>query len=244
MIRYILVLLLLIPSTSWGWQLIGSGVTATEDYSDIVFFWTAESTTFGDDDYSAGDNTPSANGSGLTINSTAGIIGTNGIFTTTSGGRFYSFSVGTGTSRIFPASGRMGFWLNNPNTTKVTPVYFQIDSSNRGQLDIENNDVSVYWRYNNATEGTCASNSDVISTGTHFIEFAWGSGYRQVWVDGTSVLNCSTTTTEQDFTDISFGDADAVGDTSAEYMDNIMISNDVDRDFYNDGLHELTSSPR
>ena len=240
--RYLLtaLLLLLCAVAAQAGVFVGFGQSSGDDYSDVVFFWTAESTTFGEDDYSAGDNTPTATGSGLAINSTAGIIGTNGIFTSTSGSRYYSLSVSS--NDILPSSGRMGFWLNNPNTTKVTPVYFQIDSSNKGQLDIENNDVSVYWRYQNSTEGTCASNSDVISTGEHFIEFAWSNGYREVFVDGASVLNCSTTTTEQSFTEIRFGDYDASADTSAEYMDNIIISDDKTRNLY--ALRNLTESPR
>lgn len=218
------------------------GYSAGDTYSDIVFWWTAEADTLGEDDYSAGDTTATATGSGLAINTTAAIVGSNGIYTATSGSRYYSFSVSS--NDIIPAAGRVGFWVTNPNTTKVSPIYWQnSDATSRIQLDIENNDVSFYWRDSGTGRTACTSTADVISTGTHFIEIAFDTDYREIFVDGESVLSCATTTTQQTAISwVAYGDFDPTADTSAEYMDNIMVSNSTTRDLY--ALRNLTASPR
>lgn len=204
----------------------GSGDT----YSDIVFSWTAESTTFGEDDYSAGDSTPTATGSGLGINSTAAIVGSNGIYIPTSGSRYYSFSVSS--NDIAPAAGRIGFWYTNTNTTTMTPIYWMLTTADRADLRIIDDELSFSWRDGNVSRTGCTTTTNAFPYGTHFIEIAYDTDYREIFVDGSSVLECATAISLQSPTTIHFGDYDATSDAAEKYMDHIRISNDKTRNLY------------
>lgn len=235
-------LLLASPCWAWNWPVI-TAMQSGGDYSDIVFFWTAESTTFSADDYSGGDNTPTAIGSGLEINSDAGYIGTNGVYVPTSGGRVYSFDVDG--NDIVPTSGRLGFWYySNDLSSTTTPIYWSIaDASTRMQFQISGNDISFYWRDSGAGRTACTSNTDVVAGSTwQFIELAWDVNYREAFVDGESVLECTTTTSSQSPTRFFIGDEDSTSDAEPKHLDNIMVSNDKTRDLY--ALRNFTSSPR
>jgi len=236
---------LLLPTWTFAYHPMLVGVVGkqgvSDSYTDLVFFWTAESTTFGEDDYSAGDNTPTATGSGLEINSTAGIIGTNGVYIPTSGSRYYLFDVAS--NDIIPATGRAGFWYTSTDLSTATiPIYWQLTTADRADLTITGNDVVFTWRDGNVSRTTCSTSTDVIANGEHFIEIAWDTNYREVFIDGSSVLNCTTTTTQQSPTSVRFGDNDVTADSAEKYMDNVMISNDKTRNLYS--LRNLTASPR
>lgn len=254
MILRILTAIILSCSVAMAGQGMGpgpgvKGYSAGDTYSDIVFWWTAEATTLGEDDYSAGSTTATATGSGLAINTTAAIIGTNGIYAPNTGGsRHYEFAVSS--NDILPATGRLGFWHKTVATTdNVEMVYWSTaDTTSRMQLFVSGgNDLQFLWRDGGTTRTACTTNADVLSNDTaQFIEIAWDTNYREIFVDGTSVLECTTTTAQHTgataATRVRIGNNSTTTPTQAVFLDNVAVSSDKDRSLYL--LRNLTASPR
>ena len=245
--KLILVLILvLVPGLSFAGAhsvSIVRGPVVAGDYNDIVFFWTAESTTLGADDYSAGDTTAALQSS-ASISPTAAIVGSNGVLIPTASD-FARFVVSS--NDIYPASGRIGLYVY-ANTIPVDGVGFlrwaNADATSRAVVQFTSSgDIDVYWRDSGTSRTACASTTDPIAADTaYFIEIAYDTNYREIFVDGASVANCTTTTTQQNPTVLDIGNESAVSPGDGLHIDQIMVSNDKTRNLYL--LRNLTESPR
>lgn len=244
----VLLLILLIPGLAFAGLPYVLGIAGTsaagDDYSDIVFFWRCETTTLTTGDYSAGDTTAAAS-SAIELTEAASMVGVYGISNPTSAD-YYIFDVAS--NDTVPATGRIGMWIKFPELPVDGAMLFNayIDDDDRFNLTMTSTgDLNFYWRDEGSSRTTCASTTDPISSDTaHFIEIAWDTDYREIFVDGVSVAECTTTKSNHSAlsSSLRIGNNTNITPSAAYYIDNVMISNDKTRNLYL--LRNETASPR
>lgn len=211
---------------------------AGDAYADILFFWTCESATLGDDDYSAGDTTGTLN-SAAEINATAAKVGTNGLYVPT-GSDYYSFDILS--NDIFAsAQGRIGFWWKYYITTwEDNAMLFTVNGTEDLAILTKNGDeLRVTW---GASAWTSTSASLVVDT-WYFVEVVYNTDTdsMRVLIDGSEIISSTATA----FAPLNTPVALRIGSFNGGYqyyIDNFMISSDSTRSLYE--LRNLTASPR
>ena len=227
-----------------------AGVVAEGDYSDILLFWRAESTTMSADDCYGTNATWSAEVDyGTTeIVEAAAKVGTYGVHVAageTSKQSGYKLVVDT-EDVVVTSAGRIGFWVKINTWVNFSGLFAVSDSGDpiKFVMTILSDD-EVRASYG----GTLlASTSANLSTATwYFIEVAYdasigdGEDYMEVFVDGSSVASSSALTLAP-FTPtfVRVGNPIARSNYSW-YIDHFMISNDKTRNLY--ALRNTTACP-
>ena len=195
-----------------------TATTSGTDYSDIIWYHNCDALTTATK--SGGSSTVNFD-AGILLNTTDEVIGTGCFDQNNDGFDDFDFAI---SGNVDFASGRIGFYLNPQEgaSGKILSTiggdffinYFQ--GSGSGDLD---------FTIDMGPAQNCNTN---MSTGTwYFLEFEFNSTTVDVYMDGSSV--CSLTGgTEPNDTQISFMAQD--GNAWDCLMDNIIISNDPDRD--------------
>lgn len=221
--------------------------------TDITFWWTFEATTLGESDYSAGDTTATAVGDAV-LNATSVKYGTNGGDFPSAGDEF-NLDI-SNADIINAAECRIGFWFySNTFVNAATILRIVLDADN--VITIQESTTTsnhILFSFEDAATTLYVDNLDVIiSNGQwYFIEIAISdtSNALAVYVNGDEDSD-ATTMTGNGFAvtgvPIEIGNTGAAG--SDFYLDNLMISNDPTRDFYNNTFNgtaykDLTESPR
>ena len=174
------------------------------------------------------------------INSDAGMVGTNGL-DCLSTGDYISFS-GANDTDCDPAEGRYGAWIT-VNTwadgAKIFRVYQDADNYFLVEMD-QNDELRWLWRDNATSRTTWIIDSTVLEDGDpHFLEFIWDTAgdTREVKIDNVSIdsADANRLAAINDFagaiTSVIHGEYGGAA-ASDFYLDNIMIANDKNRNFY------------
>ena len=215
--------------------------SASDTYADISFFWLAETLTLGEDDYSAGDTSATAE-SAVTLSDVTPLVGAHSI-NIPSASDFYVFDAAS----IIPTSGRIGQVVNFGDLSVSGLGIFRFanaDQTSRMSLKTsEGGNIDFYWRDAGVSRTTCVTTTAPLSNGvTAFIEIAYDIDYREIFVNGVSVASCTTTTSAQTPTVFGIGNEPSSIPAAPFKIDNIIISSDKTRSLY--PLAVLTASPR
>jgi hypothetical protein len=217
-----------------------TGISSAVTYNDIIHFWTAETTgsPYWDaaKDCSDDDTTPTLISSAV-VNSSAVKIGSNGLDNPASSDYvlFNDFHHTCGDLRY-------GFWLYATTWVDTTVILKLVSCTAAG-------DTEIRWRTGNELEireaGTIKETTSGanITTGTwYFIEIVMDdtNDSRKIIVDGTTRATEVDAWTGQAMTEIHLGVAS--NDLADLYNDNLMVSDDVTRDF-NSCCKNLTTKP-
>ena len=217
---------------------MGGGVAATaaEDYSDIIFYWGCNSTT---PDKSAGDTLAAGGGGGEAIDTGLYFAGTGSVDSPSSYAR-YDFTLNND-DLIDVDAGRIGF-----------AIYVDTLTANKGVFKASydaNNYISVLmWSSNRLIVNYVAGGSGTqylatstltIVGGWHFFEMRFNKGDAgnevEVYWDGNATPVATDNTASGTWTKgasgtLSIGDIE--GNSGDFHIDQVMISNDPDRDLY------------
>ena len=224
---------------------------AGADYSDITFWWRAEGTTLsGTLDHTDGEDSVASAGSAVAINTDAAKVGTNGIDSPSQGDR-YVFT--DSTSGAWPiTAGRIGFWLRVTDFTATCAIVQKWgDNTENIRFEMTGTD-ELHFVWDNDGETTITTTAANIGTGTwYLIEGSWDSVNNKlfIYVNGTQRASDEVTDiTDMDAGSNFFGESNSCGSAVDFHIDNIMISNDPDRDFNGDcgegtACKDLTAFP-
>jgi hypothetical protein len=208
-------------------------------YSDIVHFWVVETTGdpwWGSNSCSDEDTTPLLV-SDAVVNTDAVKIGTYGLDCPQSSDyvNFNTFELNCGDLRY-------GFWFYATTWVDTTVLIELMNCTSSG-------DTEVRWRTggeidlrDGATVKETSSGAG-ITTGTwYFLELVMNDtgNIRQVLINGSSILSETDAWSALALTELHWGVAS--NDLSDMYFDNLMISDDVTRDF-NDCCKNMTAYP-
>ena len=203
------------------------GSAAGAAYSDITFWWRCEGTTFsGTDDHSAGDDTPTAN-SAVAINTNHPMVGANAI-EVPSGGDSYSFA---SASIVDGSSGTLAFWWHSYLGEWASGQFlFRIETGSGDYLALamyETDRLRFYW--NGTTFTTTATY--LVAT-DYFIQVAFDvtTNTVQLIVNNSADIDTTGTAISALTVDTIYWGSEGGG--ADYYIDNIMVSNDFERDFY------------
>lgn len=220
--------------------------------TDIILWYRAEALQMTGDDYYGDDSLWSA-ASGAVINTDAVKYGTNGVdFPTAADFLFLSI---LNEDNFNATNSRVGMWVYVNtfvanaqlfrvllNATNIVEIRFSTTGSNHFNVVYEDNDVQIYVDHQ-----TTISNSQ-----WYFVEMEIdiSGGDVAIYVDGLKDNDASVPAGDgwvATGVNINFGNTQSAA--SDFYCDNLMISNDHSRDFYNDTFNgtpfkDLTESPR
>lgn len=240
--RLIIALLCLFVSPAFAGTTIIKKKASTESYSDITFFWTAESTTLGANDYSAGDTTATVNDT-VAINTAAARIGTNGLDVPSSWDAV-SFDV-VNDDIINSQQFRIGVnYRCTARTNNARLVELRNSSGHYITLNVGSTDEIELKRYITLDDMITTTDANLVCDGStwYFIEAYYDdiNNIRKIFIDG--VEKASSTAAFTGITDVN---ALRIGSwlTNAvdEHLDNIMISNSPStRNFYTDTFNGTT----
>lgn len=107
----------------------------------LTFYWSCESATFGSQDYSAGDSTPTANGA--SISGTQAFVGSNSVYSDDFGS-YYAFDDGS----IFDISeGSFGIatYITAQNDSEILMIVDASETNNHVRLKATGGDGSLAW---------------------------------------------------------------------------------------------------
>jgi len=232
-----LLFIILLASNAFAGPLITGGSSGDApsscDTSNIVFWWRAEALDFtatappNDDlDYSAGNPSPTVNGS-LVVSEAAKKYGTYGIDFDAAWEFLYYATPSVTLDDEFKWGGwvRITTWLNGF-------FLFQIygNSNNNCRLILTGDDeLTLYW-YDTGAERTTWTTTDAnLTTGTwYWIEAAAkpSTNYREIWVDGVSKGSSSGAINTFATAVATIYMGDLIGSSVDVHMDNIIISTD------------------
>lgn len=236
----------------------GGAITTTHgtSYPDIRFWlnFEANDTTgdynMGASECSAGDSAGAFNSSATILSSTPK-VGSYYLYASSPDGNDYMrFSVTTD-DIVSGTEMRLGFWFRAPSLTDSLIMIdgdFNTDASNYFFLRLSGSDeVNFRWRVGGSNEIDASSTTANLSTDTWYfaeIEMNTATNVLRVYINGTAVITDTSTNTTA-ISGMEFLTLNA-GDVGHVLIDNVMISNDSDRDFYTDGTSDLsvtTSKP-
>lgn len=248
--RLILCLIWLLPSLTFaGGMVHGRGsITSGDSYSDITFYWSAESTTA---DYSAGDSSATAE-STVAISGTEPKVGSNSVKVTDSYDR-YTFTAAS----IFPDlnEGRVGFWLylDSGDTPASNDAFLSLYNSDEDQITLfyyTGAELRAEIKIGNGNRTRATTDAASMSTDTQYwIELSWdnnndgdGCSFTAYVYSDSALVDSATDTTcsgsSWGATPIFNVGAHNAGCTS--YIDQIYVSSDKDRDLWQ--LRNLTNA--
>jgi len=243
----VVMLICLIALPAWGGHMImRNRITSSgDDYSDITFWcgfegtWSSPTYTMGDDDYSAGDTTGTAN-SDAVVNTDAALVGTYGL-DSPSGYDKITFDVSSN-DIVSGTSGRVGCKIRINTWEAVVYFIMAKDATNNRNFFVETygtDELLFAWDGSGVATTTDAN----LSTGTiYFIEISYDTtaDEYELFVDGVSKATGSLA--RDAFSPEYFYTGNNSGTNGDIHVDNYMVSNDKDRDL--NALKNLTSSPR
>jgi len=240
-------IIILLPVAVFGFGLLqqmGSVPADGDDYSDITFWWRCEGETLGADDYYSGGDNTATGFSDAAINTDAVMVGTNGCDFPTSYDR-YEFDISS-EDLASGSAGRIGFYVKFVTSTSSESGTIKIeeDSSNYVYVTIHNSNLlNCNWRDGGTSHNYVSSGTVSDNTATFIeLEYDAAANSRILYINGTpETENTTTIATISPILLIVGNDPDGMSDDGI-YIDNIMISNDPDRDLY--ALRNLTASPR
>ena len=219
-------------------MVISGSAAAGPDYSDITFWWTAENTTMGTGDCSAGDTT-AATGSAAVINTDAVKMGTNGA-DFPGALDIFSFAV-TAEDIINDAEGCVAWWMRVNTWVDTTFVFAFGDQSDyyADSLDariIGTDEVRIRWNSAAGADADISSTAANVDGNWHFYELCWdvdANPSNTFWMEIDNSIVASTTDNLGSFTDIDDARWGTLTNDAADiHMDNMLISNSKARDFY------------
>jgi len=245
--KKLLFILLFIPLSVWGAtatltlksnlsdvdvELEGTSASG-DDYSDITFFWRAESATFGTGDYPTDYSGYSVDGDAVSY-----VTGQVGNALRTNG---WGQSVLEMTETLWPASEyRAGFWFRTNSI--VTEEYYHISGSSGSSLNIKianTDELRLFlWDGSDSIE-LITTSADLAADTWYFVEISFSGTTYEIFVNSTARGSVSSTRTFVQPSTFSIG---VTGYAHQVFIDNLMISDDSDRDLY--ALRNLTVSPR
>ena len=242
----IVLLLLLIASECFaGGAAIIVRRASGDTYDDLTFFWTAESTTLGGDDYSAGDTTASLSGSAA-INNAVVKYGSNSLDIPAANSRaeFSPASIATFTE------GYYGTWIyfesyNNDATILRlfgdSNDFFTVRQETTGTGELE-----VRWNGNGTTVLRQTSAANIALSTWYYVSFSYdqSTNYTYIEVDGVDAsLSTNGTITAMDASPVALQYGDTTGVATNHHQDNIVWGSDSTRDVY-ESYQALTVSPK
>ena len=237
--RYLItaLLLLLCATSAQAGVFVGFGQEAPAGYSDVIFYWNADSTTA---QKSSGDTSATAQ-AGATIDTTTYHNGTGSVAID---GAYRRFDFTLNNDDIADMeTGRVGIWAYVSATTMNWAfLNFRYDNSNYIRLSTFGTS-RIYFDYVAGGSGptyTGTGNSSFPSNEWFFLEFAWNKGGAgndfQIFINGSLVASDDTTSgTWSKGAGGTFSIGDYDGNASAinsYYIDQVIISNDPTRDLY------------
>jgi hypothetical protein len=233
-------------------SIIGDDGGAGDDYSDITFWLGWENCspncttyTFGGDDYTAGENNGEVTRDGAAL-LTAGsaLVGSVGCDIPTASDRWELTDSTDGAWST--GSFIIGFKLYvTGGTDNATIIWKHYDADENFYVRCEDagcDDLRVQYR-NGETYSIIQTNANIIPATTEvfvIVAFNAATNYMELWIDGVSKGTCADAITA--FTSggsIKIGETDGVAVDF--WIDNIMISNDYERDL--NALKDLATSP-
>ncbi|MCK4240829.1 MAG: hypothetical protein KAX30_04340 [Candidatus Atribacteria bacterium] len=260
--RKLLLLLLLlifsaISASAWNPCVVTSGKKAAgASYNDITLWlgfegtWSSPTYTIGADDYSAGDTTGTIT-SVAVVNSDAGLIGTNGLDCPTSYDRM-QFSVSSD-NIISGTAGRIGLKIRFTAWAQDGSVFNVVETAGNDHFDlltygadgVGTRELRFRWEDDNSTTNLITTTTADLVLGTiYFIEIKYDTTANsfELWIDGVS--KGTDTTDKGPIQPVTLEIGEIFGGALDQHIDNLMISDDITRDFYGEGLHDDTTSPR
>lgn len=248
----ILLVLLLVPSLSFGGMLIrGSGGGGGDSYSDILFyhsFETSSDCTLNNADYSAGDATPTCQ-SGVTIATSPVALGTYSLGVPSDYDRMV-FDISNG-DIVDHLSGRIGWWVYITSVGGLGGSFVDIryDASNYIQVETYSAAPAsirmIYSAGGTAAAWTTATNPLTLN-GWHYIEAEWNQGAAgndfELFVNGVSVGTNDGATGTWAGSPVTLSIGENNGTAMNYNMDQFYSSDDPARDLYAE-RNSTTSHP-
>lgn len=198
----------------------------------LTFFWRCEGTTFsGTDDYSAGDDTPTANG-GIVLSSTQARVGTNSIFAEEFT-KYYAFD----SASIFDSTeGSCGFsiYFNTVNSGSILMQFTDAsEGDNRIRITVSGTDINLEIGKVFETSVNVATSGVSLTTGVWYgIVARWGSTAEDAAIEVYNASNTLIDSTENtsvgsavwntDIDTIHIGDEGAASPDA--YIDNVFVA--------------------
>jgi len=151
-----------------------SYLATVQPYADMSFFWTAESTTLGDDDYSLGDMSASL-ASAATINSDDVYYGTNSL-SVPSGSDYAKFTYNVHLM-ISGSKGSIGFWWKTGNFTHATNIFrAYAESGQEMQIQMGSNGgnaIRFYWDDADSSTGYSWAGDYIVNDTWYYINITY-----------------------------------------------------------------------
>ncbi|QXE85957.1 LamG domain-containing protein [Geomonas nitrogeniifigens] len=218
-------------------------------YSDILFWWRAESATLATGDYPASGSL-TANNASATITSGATNVGSYGVSSVAP--YAYYYKAVTAGDLINPTVGRVGFWFKYNSTYQARTLFrYYVDTTHYMYITgVAGGDIGFTYKDNTTTKSASSTLATKLVADTwYFAEASWdvNGNALHVYINGAQVATQDLTgiTTLGTTGQIQIGES-AGSSAPNEFVDNIMISNSTTRDFYGGGagLCASASSPR
>lgn len=222
----------------------------SSEYADIIYWLNFENgSTFtyslGSSECSDGSSTVTASGDGF-IDTSSALIGSNA-FSGVNAGDWAQASVSS--NDIWPTSGTIGFWMNIDTWSSNAYVFYAGNSDKFG-LRLSGSDelnVFVYTSSDGVRQATTL-NANLSADTDYFVQVSWDVASNDIdfFINGSAESNSNSGTlgNMEDITGIYlFGGGGAYPDLGYSLIDNIMISDDPSRDFYDSSLYDDTAAP-
>ena len=241
------------PAGAWGVLGIsgGGGGEAPASYPDILFFHSFETSTTCASctaDKAAGSGTMTC-GDGVTIDSGFAAVGSNSL-DNNSAWNGATVPLSSEDNATIKTSGRVGFWMYI-TTAANSHVVFLAEYDANNYLKVELLGSNMYISVSGGGTGATYECGTAVSAATwYFVEVRWdkgGAGNDYIMYVSTEISQDTTGVGSEIATGIWAGTTGTIGWNDLEgnggdtHIDNVMISNDKDRDLY--ALRNETSLP-
>lgn len=224
-----------------------TGGTGGDSYTDILFWWRAESATLATGDYPT-SGTLTANNASATIAAGAAKVGSYGVSSVAAYAYYYKASASG--ALLDPSAGRVGFWFKYNSAWQTKSLFkYYVDASNRFYVTgSTGGNLSFVYQSGGSNSTATSTVNNLVADTWYFVELIYDTttDVQKIYLNGSQIA-----TTTLSLTAISSTGQIQIGESSGssspnEFIDNIMVSNSITRDFYGGGtgLCVATSSPR